>query len=315
MERQALQGIRAAGWAVAASVALFFGGQNPARAYEEDTHFMMTYVLCRATGFTDAEALVVARHDQGMDDSDGTVANGGLGGVIPNVPEESLWHAIPRDGKNTTVLERKRHLWSKVLATQDPDIRLKLLGVFFHYQQDTWAHRHHMNSDPQNFEPYSTPIGHAMHMHQPDRPPFDPVCALRCLEEGIGYASQYLQQCLHRQPTALLAGYTPAHGAIDENWRDGRNGKYFHEILPDTSTPAHRFTTMLIRAQVDAYKSSLDATPAFAGRYTADEVKYDKVHDYVQGVCSAAGTGVTIPRSRTKLTDLTTSTIRGWLGE
>ena len=41
----------------------------PALAYEEDTHFMMTLIQCRAVGLTDAEALTVASYDQGMDDS------------------------------------------------------------------------------------------------------------------------------------------------------------------------------------------------------------------------------------------------------
>ena len=43
----------------------------PAQAYEEDTHFTITFVECRLVGLTDAEALTVASYDQGMDDSAG----------------------------------------------------------------------------------------------------------------------------------------------------------------------------------------------------------------------------------------------------
>src|SRR5205807_8783555 len=138
------------------------------KAYEEDTHFTVTYVMLRAVGFTDSEAMTVASYDQGMDDSKGTIANGGLGGVIPNVPEEHLWHALPQDGKAATVLQRKQALWQKVLSQTDPAAQLKWLGVFYHYQQDTWAHRHHQNHEATNFTTYSTPFGHAIHGHQPD---------------------------------------------------------------------------------------------------------------------------------------------------
>src|SRR3954447_23908256 len=86
---------------------------TPSSAYEEDTHFLMTFVACRAAGFTQEEALTVAAVDQGMDDSPGAVANGGVGGAIPNVTEEWLWHALDRLGAMGAqgVLRRKQHLW------------------------------------------------------------------------------------------------------------------------------------------------------------------------------------------------------------
>ena len=285
----------------------------PARAYEEDTHFMVTYVLLRAAGFTDSEALTVARYDQGMDDSPGTVAAGGIGGIIPNVAEESLWHSIPTDGKAQSVIGRRAEMWKQTLSIKDPTTQLKMLGVFYHYQQDFWAHRYHQNSDPANFDPYSTPFGHAKHGHQPDRPPFDPVCALRSLEDGLTYARSFLLQCLRRNPNSLFNGYTAAKGAVDTNWPDKRKGKHFNQIVLDKSTPARSFMTGLIHAQIDAYTSSFSANPRFPARYTADQVKYDKLRINLQRVCDDHGLNITIPASREKVSNLTTPMIQAWI--
>lgn len=289
-------------------VALCLLFASPVYAYEEDTHFTMTLVLCRAVGLTDAEALTVASYDQGMDDSAGTVANGGAGGIIPNIPEESFWHALPKSGTVKEVLGRKKELWDRVVAESDPTKRLQRLGVFFHYQQDTWAHRKHPNSDSADFTTYSTPFGHALDGHQPDRPPFDPICALRCQEEGVSYAKMFLTQCLKgRSPNALFDNYTPAKGELDAKWTDKRKGEFFSTLVVDGSTPAHKFLTDLIRSQIDAYTTSYDLNPKFSGRYTADEAKYPAVKEALEGACSRAGVAVNIPVVRTSVTNLTTS--------
>jgi hypothetical protein len=278
----------------------------PAHAYEEDTHFTLTYVLCRAAGFADDEAVIVAGYDQGLDDSPGTVANGGLGGLIPNQEEEHLWHAIPRKGTAAEVLKRKGELWAQVLSERDPTNQLKRLGVFFHYQQDSWAHRYHPNSSATRFTPYRVPFGHAIHGHQPDRPPFDPVCALRCLEEGVTYACMYLRTALRRTPNPLFKNYQPALGSEDSRWKDSRNGRYFHQLARDRSTPGRDFLTDLVCSQIDAYTSSLDPNPSFAGRFTADEAQHTRVCARLQDACNRARTGIIVPLSRTKITTLTT---------
>jgi hypothetical protein len=284
---------------------------RPSHAYEEDTHFTMTLVLCRAVGLTDAEALTVATYDQGMDDSDGTVANGGVGGLIPNIPEESFWHAIPKSGTQKEVLDRKKELWESVIAEKDAAKRLQRLGVFFHYQQDTWAHRKHPNSDSAAFDTYSTPFGHAEDGHQPDRPPFDPVCALRCLEEGVSYARSFMVQCLRRIPAAPFNGDSPAMGKVDDQWTDNRKGKFFNTLALDNSNPLRKFLTDLIRSQIDAYTVSTDANPKFLFRETADEAKYPAIKAALEGACSRAGITVSIPVVRTKVTNLTTSQLQG----
>jgi len=283
-----------------------------AQAYEEDTHFTLTYVFCRAVGFTDAEALVVARYDQGIDDSPGTVANGGLGGIIPNVAEEHQWHAFTQNGTAAEVLKRRNDLWAQVLNEKDPDSQLKRLGVFYHFQQDNWAHRYHPNASATNFKPYSVPFGHALHGHQPDRVPFDPICALRCLEEGIVYAKAFMTTALKRTPNTLFDNYQPAMGQVDGGWNDSRKGKYFNQLASDKSTPARYLLTDLIRAQVDAYPSSPAVTPSFFGRDTADETKYPDVQKRLQAVLNRHQLPITIPLTRQKLTTLTSDQLGGF---
>ena len=205
---------------------VFFTGMQlspgKAFAYEEDTHFIMTYVLLRSAGFTDKDALLVAAVDQGMDDSPETVANGDVGtvsGVYTNIDEEWIWHALDSAGIITAkgIVARKDLLFNMALLQSNYRNKLILLGVFFHYQQDTWAHRHHYGIGPlakrksnhlsyDAYTTYNTPTGHAKDGHMPDRPPFDPVCALMCLEDGIHYAKRFLLQT-GGTVSPLLAGY------------------------------------------------------------------------------------------------------------
>lgn len=266
----------------------------PSHAYEEDTHFLITYVICRATGFTHQEALTVAAVDQGMDDSTGTVANGGPSGIIPNIPEESLWHALDKDGQMGPkgVLARKQYLFKVAESQTTPQDKLLYLGVFFHYQQDTWAHRHHYDGNPHSvdaYTTYNTPLGHARHGHQPDRPPFDPMCAYSSLEDGFNMARIFLKDALGREPDPFFASYQPYSGAFQwDAWPDDRNGKYFHTLgyRDATATPAQAFLCRLIQAQINAYTSSSDANPNFFLRKTADEANFETVRSALQGVCN-----------------------------
>ncbi|RYZ91593.1 MAG: hypothetical protein EOP06_06635 [Proteobacteria bacterium] len=243
-----------------------------------------------------------------MDDSSGVVANGGIGGVIPNIEEEHLWHSIPKNKTPEEVLKRKNELWNKLLKETDTKKRLKYLGVFFHYQQDTWAHRVHPSSQQTGFTTYKVPFGHALDGHQPDRVPFDPVCALRCLEDSIGYAKQFMTVCLKRTPNKIFDGYTPAQGEVEKGWADKRKGKYFNQLALDVSTPAHQFLTDIVRSQVNSYKSSLDKG-AYIGRYTADEASYDTVRRELNAVCQRAQLPIIIPEERNKIESLTTKKI------
>jgi hypothetical protein len=306
----------------------------PAFAYEEDTHFNMTYVICRSVGFTPEEALIVAAVDQGMDDSSGTVANGGIGGIIPNVEEEWKWHALDGYGytqggsmKTSGVLARRDQFFQDALKENNFLNKLIRLGVFFHYQQDTWGHRHHYESNHlsrDNYTTYNTPVGHAYDFHQPDRPPFDPVAALMNLEDGIVYARRFLQEGLGRTPGSFLGNYSPQSGTQDTGWSG--DGKYVHQIslAGAPANSARLFLLTLIRKQIDTYTSSID--PSFGGRYTANEADVNNVRLALEQVCRdfqayrAAGIAdpaINIPTTAQKVaagyTNLTTAIVSGQL--
>ena len=291
-----------------AVVSLFTLSPSSTFAYEEDTHFLMTYVLCRSVGFTDEEALIVAAVDQGMDDSIRTNAHDG---GKPQVEEEWRWHSLDKGGDMHAagIIARRDKLFKEALKETDPKNRLIRIGIFFHYQQDTWAHRHHETSNHlsrDNFTTFNTPTGHGPWGSKPDRPPLDPVAALMCLEDGIVFASEFLRKGLKREPNSLFAEYKPIGGSVDKKWKDKRKGKYFNQvqISPLKNGAAHHYLTSLIVAQINSYKRSRDFNPFYAPRKTPDLVNFDKVRVALQKVCNsfqqAIGT-ITIPSKKQKL--------------
>jgi hypothetical protein len=84
-----------------AALTLLIVSSTVASAYEDDTHYLMTYVICRTVGFTHEEARFVAAVDVAMDDRDSTVAAGtidGKGAFVAHVDAQWMWHAIISDG-------------------------------------------------------------------------------------------------------------------------------------------------------------------------------------------------------------------------
>lgn len=259
-----------------------------ASAYEEDTHFLMTYVLCKSAGFTHEESLTIAAVDQGMDDSLKTNAHDG---GKPQIEEEWRWHALDKDGNMHAagIVARRDQLFGEALEETDPRNRLIRLGIFFHYQQDTWAHRHHENSNHlsrDNYTTFNTPTGHGPWGSKPDRPPLDPVAAFMCLEDGIVFANKFIRSSLKREPTAFLADYNPAGGKVDSSWKDNRKGKYFNQIdLPSTEAgSARHYLAGLIAAQIESYTRSRDLNPFYAPRKTPDLANFETVRTALQKV-------------------------------
>ncbi len=280
--------------------AVVFVFSIPAFAYEEDTHFIMTYVICRSVGFTPQEAMIVAAADQGMDDSNGTSP---MGIDAASVASQWMWHALDRGGdmNATGILARRDQLFQDALKETTLRNKLIRLGVFFHYQQDTWAHRHHYDTimgvattsydsrhlSRNNYITYNTPTGHAKDGHHPDRPPFDPVAALMNLEDGIVYARTFLKQGLGREPGTFLANYTPQGGSDDSAWNNSKKGAYFHQINMSgtaANSPRH-YLLSLIRAQIDAYDTSFSPNPVYTPRYTPDLADLDRVRIALEKVC------------------------------
>lgn len=259
----------------------------PAFAYEEDTHFLMTYVICRAAGMTEAEALVVASVDQGMDDSKDTNAidNG------PNVLEQWIWHAIDRGGdmKAAGVIGRRDALFNDAINERDTRNRLIRLGIFFHFQQDTWAHRRHDRPNAlsrDNYTPVTTPEGHAPWGSQPDRPPFDPAAAMLCLEDGIQFALDFVRRGLNRTPNSFFKDLSPSGAGVDNSWTDPRKGRYFNQLAVSGISPGSPslFLASLIRAQIETYRTGKTNAP-FIGFDTAEKADLARVRTALENVC------------------------------
>jgi hypothetical protein len=134
---------------------------SPARAYEADIHFSTTYVLARAVGWTEADALTIASANQGVDENQDTVAalemdtttsRSVVGYIMSSLrqAEKNLrFHCFSKshgaaDGVAADVLEVLSGHFAGV-AVHDADLRkntgrLIALGVALHCQQDAHAH-------------------------------------------------------------------------------------------------------------------------------------------------------------------------------
>ena len=114
---------------------------SPARCYEQDVHFNLTYYLCSLGGFSQDEAFIIADADQGLDDNDVTSAlPDAMSGKIHHLlhPEEAyLWHSLADGGEIMSFGEnkgKKAHdgreaatdrlmvLWGRALSPDDAQI-------------------------------------------------------------------------------------------------------------------------------------------------------------------------------------------------
>ena len=311
---------------VVIALTLLLAPSMTASAHEDDTHYVLTYVICRSVGFKHEEALCVAACDVAMDDWDNLVAAGSdLGGTSTfqgHVDNQWMWHAIaPADGLKKTlqstsdILKQKNMLFQLALdkwlgLSFDADVveswkldpeqekkSLFWLGVFFHYQQDTWAHRRVKMFNDKAFQPsvytrkqwesYSSPNGHVGIMdgfdtiHEQDRPPWNPLGSLRNLEDGICYARTFLKTVLNRQPNQFFTNLQVGQGIErkDKDWP--QRNMLFNQITLEATTDAGKYLEELIRAQIGVYTNKNTTTSAVWGKgspatdryHTADELK------------------------------------------
>lgn len=337
---------------------------------EDDTHFGMTYAICRTVGFTSLQALIVAEANVSVDDLDSTVAAGTIDGrtssVQPHVDAQWMWHAIaPSDNLWAPLQDTKAILKQKNLLFQlaldkwlDAELdgvnldtwtptpqqaynqwkqQLKWLGVFFHYQMDSWAHRRQLpnRNTRKDWDSYQTPFGHVdlksasaaladaifnagspvavakliydaveawktTTIHHPDRPPWNPIGALRNLEDGIMYAATFLKRVIGKDPNPNFVDFeiTPWNDRVDQTW-PGRKER-FNQLSRAAKTDAGKYLEALIRAQIDAYTSDgRDANEADISKVMDALSKvWDKHRDKLQ---LGAGPGLPEPFPRTLL--------------
>ena|SRR6185436_10715457 len=124
---------------------------SAAQAYEADIHFSTTYVLARAVGWPEADALTIASANQGVDENQDTVAalEVDTTNSLHQADKNLIFHCFSRTpgqaGQiSSDVLEVIAHHFAEVPDRDDDPRsharRLIALGVALHCQQDAYSH-------------------------------------------------------------------------------------------------------------------------------------------------------------------------------
>ena len=131
-----------------------------AQAYEADIHYSTTYVLARAVGWAEAEALTIASANQGVDENQDTVAAlemdatpgpafaGYITSSLHQADKNLRLHCLSKTGGqagevSADVLEVMAAHFAVVPAGDGPRSktrRLIALGTALHCQQDAYSH-------------------------------------------------------------------------------------------------------------------------------------------------------------------------------
>src|SRR5688572_12409249 len=134
--------------------------QSTAQAYEADIHYSTTYVLARATGWTQADALTIASANQAMDENQDTVAAlevdatsspsfaGYVTGSLRQAEKNLQLHCFSktREQGDRISADVLKVISGHFAAIPDGDTprknsrRLIALGVALHCQQDAYSH-------------------------------------------------------------------------------------------------------------------------------------------------------------------------------
>jgi hypothetical protein len=125
---------------------------SPVQAYEADIHYSTTYVLARAVGWSEPDALTIASANQGVDENHDTVAAlevDTTSGSLRQAEKNLQFHCFSKiRGKPGQISADVRKVISGNFAgvpDHDDDPRRKArrliaLGVALHCQQDAFSH-------------------------------------------------------------------------------------------------------------------------------------------------------------------------------
>lgn len=132
-----------------------------AQAYEADIHYSTTYVLARAVGWTQGDALTIASANQAMDENPDTVAAleveaipspsfaGSVRSSLRQAEKNLLFHCFSKSGGRAGQISAdvRRVMAGRFAEVPDRDEnprrntrRLIALGVALHCQQDAYSH-------------------------------------------------------------------------------------------------------------------------------------------------------------------------------
>gem|GEM_PF-1354816 len=131
------RGITAVAASALLAMTLLASVQVPAvQAFSADTHYYLTYCLCRSCGFSAEQARIIASADLSVD-------GGGTDTGFLYLLNNQLWHGLSVPALNDL---REGCLWERAVAMADPqspagsDAGLIAFGQFLHFQQDRHAH-------------------------------------------------------------------------------------------------------------------------------------------------------------------------------
>ena len=135
---------------------------SPAQAYEADIHYSTTYVLARAVGWSEADALTIASANQGVDENQDTVAALEVDTTPGPVPCRLRHELTAPGGEEPALSLLQQNPWTgrpdlrrrargrirplcRSCRHHDEDPRrnarrLIALGVALHCQQDAYSH-------------------------------------------------------------------------------------------------------------------------------------------------------------------------------
>jgi hypothetical protein len=134
---------------------------SPAWAYEADIHYSTTYVLARAVGWPEADALTIASANEGVDENQDTVAAlemettpgptfaAYVAGSFHQAEKNLQFHCFSKTGGRDDQIPADvrevmaRHFADVPDADADPrrnTRRLIALGIALHCQQDAYSH-------------------------------------------------------------------------------------------------------------------------------------------------------------------------------
>jgi hypothetical protein len=170
------------------AVGFLLGGAGLARAFDDDTHFALTYYLARKLGYTKEEAYKVASADVSVDTNDNTSPLGWT-----DSDKRRKFHAFPDsdlpEGARQAALQALQDaLWDDALKTGNP-------GAFLHFAQDKISH--------QDFGNY-TGQAWGLNGHRADFLSADQPRARQVTWETVNNLKKFLKEYLGRDAKPLL---------------------------------------------------------------------------------------------------------------
>lgn len=151
---------------------------QPVSAFDVDTHYYLTYYICRGCGFSEEQAQIVASADRSVD-------WGGTDTGFLILHNNQAWHGLSHPLFNDL---RESYLWLRALEMADTqasagsDAGLVAFGQFLHFLQDRHVHELY----------FLAPVwGHFYDGYKTDWLAFRPDASREMAEETFLYVSSF----------------------------------------------------------------------------------------------------------------------------